>query len=268
MKLRLEITLMVLLASTTGCMTTHTLNARLQQIKGEHNVTVRADNPLSRCYLFGYLPGLLDRIDADLDKCPQYFKDNIGPVLIQETFLDNPSTYPLAFMVRGYVDLGEQAEGFPIHIKNRSLFEKALLWAPRDGELFLHEATHSFEANVRADNRGRWEEFKRQFDTAQRGPYGGITALLGFALVPPLAYVRPPGVASFYGWVDHWEDVAETHCYLRRHGGDVEILKTQDKILYSKCQIVGELTRGNAIREEYLAKRIEDSGDVLERSAD
>ena len=108
-------------ALTTGCMTRQGLNARLEQLREEHNVVVRAGNPLSRCYLFGYLPGLLDRIDADLDQSPQYFKDNLGPLLIEEMFADNPRTYPAPFLMRGYVDLLDREQGFPIHIKNRSL---------------------------------------------------------------------------------------------------------------------------------------------------
>ncbi len=264
MGLRLAITLTALLPLTAGCMTRHALDVRLRQIKEEHNVTVRADNPLSRCYLFGYLPGLLHRIDADLDKCPQYFKDNLGPLFIEETFADNPPTYPTPIMVRGYVDLRDTARNFPVHIKNRSLLEKVLLWGPRDGELFLHEATHSFEANVRARNGAYWLEFKKQFDDAQSMPHAGIGALLAYALIPPLCYVRPPGMASFYGWINHWEDVAETHCYLRRHDNNVEFLRRRDKTFYNKCQIVQQLTTGKRIRGEWLAKRTEESGSVLE----
>jgi len=228
-------------------MTRGSLNARLQEIEREHNVTVRADNPLSRCYLFGYLPGLLDRIDADLDKCPQYFKDNLGPVIIEESFADNPATYPLPFMLRGYVDLADREERFPIHIKNRSLLERAILLAPRDGELFLHEATHSFEANVWAYEPGRWARFGERFDGAQPRAYGGAGAALAFTFVPPLAFVRPRGMPSFYGWLNHWEDVAETHCLLRRHDGDVEFLATSDGALYEKCRIVRAFLAGEDV---------------------
>ena len=77
MRLSLIVAAAVLCGLSTGCMTRRSLNARLQAIKDVHGVTVTANNPLSRCYLFGYLPGLLNRIDADLAKCPQYFKDNL-----------------------------------------------------------------------------------------------------------------------------------------------------------------------------------------------
>jgi len=137
------------LAGLTGCMSTQALDSRIQQIKRKHNVTVRAENPLSRCYLFGYLPGLLDRIDRDLDSCPQYFKENIGPVIIEENFADNflrkPALLPFSAFIAGYVDETEAGERFPIHIKNRSLLERALFILPREGEKSLHEATHSFE---------------------------------------------------------------------------------------------------------------------------
>ena len=199
MRVRLVVSLTALLALGSGCMTSASLSARLHEIKRDHNVTVRADNPLSRCYLFGYLPGLLDRIDADLDRCPQHFKENLGPVIIEEGFIDNPATYPLPFLLRGYVDLADREKRFPIHIKNRSLLERVLLLAPRDGELFLHEATHSFEANVWAHEPERWARFGKRFDGAQPRAYGGTGAALAFAVLPPLAFLRPRGMPSFYG---------------------------------------------------------------------
>ena len=247
MALRTGTALIPLVASLwlmAGCMTTDALNARVGQIKQKHNVTIRADNPLSRCYLFGYLPGLLNRMDSDLDKCPKYFKDNMGLVLIEETFLDNPSTYPLSPLIRGYVDLDEEEKRFPIHIRNRSLLEKLLFGLPGDGELFLHEATHSFEANVSVRNTLYWREFKARFDNAQSRSHGGVVAMLGFMLLPPLRYVRPQGMASFYGWMNRDEDVAETHCYLRRHDNNVEFLRKRDKALYDKCRILDQFVSG------------------------
>jgi len=232
----------------SGCMTTQALSTRIELLKQKHNVTVKADNPLSRCYLFGYLPGLLNRIDKDLDKCPQYFKDNIGPILIEESFADNPAAYPIPFWVRGYVDPAEYERRFPIHIKNRSLLEKLVFPAPRDGELFLHEATHSFEFNMAAFNTGYWKEFLAQFDASQSTSHGGIAAMFGYALFPPLGWMRPHGMPSFYGWVNHWEDVAETHCYLRRHG-DVDFLSSRDKALYDKCRLVDAFTKGETLGE-------------------
>ncbi len=260
--------LIILLASLTGCMTTRSLNERLEQIREEHHVTVRADNPLSRCYLFGYLPGLLDRIDADLDKCPQYFKDNIGPVFIEETFADNPETYPVSLLLAGYVDLRDEADNFPIHIKNRSILERLLLESPRPNELFLHEASHSFEANVRAHDRPYWEDFKRHFDDAQSIRHGGMPALLAYAFIPLLGSVRPPGMASYRGWINHWEDVAETNCYLRKHDNDVDFLKRRDETLYNKCQIVRDFTSGKEMPKEPFADRVEESESVSEGMED
>ena len=129
-----------------------------------------------------------------------------------------------------------------------------LLWAPRERDLFLHEATHSFEANVWASDREYLEQFKKQFDDAQPVRYGGIAAAAGFALLPPLAYLRRPGMASFYAWVDHWEDVAETHCYLRRHNRRVEFLRTRDEALYKKCRILDRFIRGEALAGEATGK--------------
>ena len=72
--------------------------------------------------------------------------------------------------------------------------------------------------------------------------------MFGYTLLPPLGWIRPRGMPSFYVWVNHWEDVAETHCYLRRHG-DVDFLRSKDKALYDKCRIIDTFTKGEAIRE-------------------
>lgn len=59
---------------SVGCMSTSKLDARIQEIRQKHSVEIRAENPLSRCYLFGYLPGLLNRIDEDLgSEAVKYF---------------------------------------------------------------------------------------------------------------------------------------------------------------------------------------------------
>lgn len=107
----------------TGCASVQDINNKVSLIEQKHNVIVKAQ--CSRSYLSGDILGLLDQIDKDLDKCPQYFKDNIGQVVIEESFLDNPKTYPFSLLIRGYVHIDEP--GFPIHIKNRSLIEKILL---------------------------------------------------------------------------------------------------------------------------------------------
>ena len=49
---------------------------------------------------------------------------------------------------------------------------------------------------------------------------------------------------SLYGWMDHFEDFAETHCYLARHGGDVEFLREGDPVLYAKCQAARRFIAG------------------------
>ena len=135
--------LCVLVAFGGGCASAAGIRARIDGIQQKHAVTIRADNPLSRCYLFGNLPGLLDRIDRELERAPPFFKGNLGPIIIEETFIDNPATYPFPCFVRGYVDPGEEKERFPVHIKNRSVLEKVVFFAPRDGAVsYTHLRAH------------------------------------------------------------------------------------------------------------------------------
>jgi len=51
--------------------------------------------------------------------------------------------------------------------------------------------------------------------------------------------------------MDHFEDFAETHCYLARHGGDVEFLREGDPVLYAKCQAA----RGTVSSEGQVVSR-------------
>ena len=49
---------------------------------------------------------------------------------------------------------------------------------------------------------------------------------------------------SLYGWLNHFEDFAETHCYMARYGGDVEFLRQSDLALFKKCKAVERLLSG------------------------
>ena len=238
--------LILLLLFTSGCMSQQALDARIGAIEQKHSVTIKADNGLSRCGLFGDLSGLLDQIDKDLDKCPDYFKSRIGPIVIEEFFSDNPNAYPFPFLLMGYVNIKEK--DWPIHVKNRSLLEKILLWAPRDKEVFLHEASHSFEFNMGTNFYDEWLAFYKDFG-GEIGNYGGIATSLVLCALPPVGYLRPAGMPTFYGSVSHFEDFAETHCYLRRHG-DIEFLKTKDRRLYEKCKALEKLVNGE-YRKKY-----------------
>jgi hypothetical protein len=237
------------MALSAGCTSAQAVQRRLEAIEQRHGVKVVAGNPLSRCYLFGNLPGLLDRIDRDLAEQPQFFKENLGPIIIQETFLDNPATYPFPFLVRGYVDPKEQDARFPVHIKNRSLLERLVFFAPRNGELFLHEASHSFEFNVYTFHPEKWRAFFQEFEEAGGPLYlpryaGAIVFTSVVSLVPPVGYLRVPGMPSIYACLNHFEDFAVTSCYLARHGGNVEFLKESDAALLGKCRAVQRLLAG------------------------
>jgi len=240
----------------TGCISTHALNTKIQKIEQKHNVIVKAGNPLSRCCLFGDISGLLDMIDKDLEKCPPYFKDHIGPVVIEESFADNLEIFPLSGFLRGYVYINEKQQRFPVHIKNRSLIEKVLFFAPKDEDVFLHEASHSFEFNVQAQSNAEWERFYYAFNAAQTKAYDGIFPRLLFLSVPVAGYLRPAGMASLYGASNHLEDSAETHCYLRKHNNNVEFLKKKDPVLYKKCRIAEKFVNGEygTERQNKLAK--------------
>ena len=231
-------------ACLTGCISSQVLETKLQQIEKEHNVIVKVDNPLSRCCLFGDICGLLDRIDENLQKCPVYFKENLGPIIIEESFTDNLEVYPAGVFLRSYVYIEEKTQHFPMHIKNYSLLEKILFFAPNDEEIFLHEATHSFEFNVQAKSNKEWASFYKQFNGAQTKPYNNIIPAIVFFAVPPAGYLRPATMPSLYGACNHLEDSAKTHCYLRRHNGNVEFLKEKDPTLYKKCKIVEKFTEG------------------------
>jgi len=89
-------------------------------------------------------------------------------------------------------------------------------------------------------------KFYTEFEKAQKIPYGGTPAALAFSLMPPLGFIRPSTMPSWYGWTNHWEDVAETHCYLRKHNGDVDPKK--DQVLYEKCRIIDRFIRGEFSR--------------------
>ena len=247
---RVKLIVCVLLVSSGGCASARTVEARINNIWEKHAVSVRADNPLSRCYLFGNLLGLLDRIDRELERTPQFFRDNIGPIIIEETFIDNLKVYPFPFLIRGYVDANDETERFAVHIKNRSLLEKTMLFAPRDGELFRHEASHSFQFNVvYAKHRELWLSFLEEFEGSGGSSYlprhvGPVIYCSIASLLPPLGYIRVRGMPSLYGCLNHPEDFAETHCYLARYGGDVAFLSDSDPTLFRKCKAVEKLLRG------------------------
>ena len=231
----------IVLFALTGCVSQQVVSTKLQDIMDKHGVIVKVENPMSRFALSGNLVALLEQIDADLEKCPQFFKANIGPVIIEESFIDNANAWPLPMGMRGYVSVKEENQRFPVHIKNRSLMEKTLLFAPRDDELFLHEASHSFEFNVGTHKYEQWLRFYNEFGGSSNNEYGGIVASL-ITMALPLPPGAPDGYASFYASVNHLEDFAETHCYLRRH--DIEQIKEKDPVLYQKCKAVEKFVAG------------------------
>jgi len=249
---RVKLGLLGLLLSfgLAGCMSTQKLDDLTRKIREKHGVEVVAKNPLSRTYLFGNLPGLLNRIDKDLEKCPEYFKENLGSVMIEEWFFDNLDVYKEIYppiLLRGYVNPDATDKRYPIHIKNRSLIEKILLFGPRDSELFSHEAAHSFAFNAIQDKyvaerfATDWVNSGVNSGEPPHFPYaikGAFYIIIG-SVFPPVLYIRTKGVASLWGLVHPLEDMAETHCYLLRHNTDEKFwrkLEKKDKVFYKKCK--------------------------------
>jgi hypothetical protein len=202
---------------------------RLAEIERKHGVEIEIksfSNQSGLCELLGI-------IDKDLEICPKYFKENIGPIFIEKSF-DELGVEGM--FLAGYVDGTDIWENYPIHIKNRSVLEKVLFPVPREKDVFLHEASHSFELNIK-DISDKWEAFCKEFSEAQTRKYSE-TAFLIRTFLPEL--IRPDSMPSVYGSANHYEDFAETNCYLRRN--NIELIKDKDPTLYKKCKIVERFT--------------------------
>ena len=215
-----------LLSFVCGCASNCNLTQQIVEIEKKHNVTITVDSSSNQ----GGVCKLLNIIDRDLEKCSQYFKNNLGPIFIEDSF--DELGFKGRFLI-GYVDGADFWNRHPIHIKNRSLFDKILFCTPRENDVFLHEASHSFEFNIKAEISGKWDRFYEEFGRVQGRKYNK-GALYVQALVP--ADLRPASMSSLYGSADHFEDFAETHCYLKRN--NIERIKDKDVNLYRKCKIV------------------------------
>jgi hypothetical protein len=206
-----------------------TIRERLVEIERKHGVEIEIksfSNKSGLCELLGI-------IDKDLEICPQYFKENIGPIFIEKSFDELGIE---GMFLAGYVDAADIWENYPVHVKNRSVLEKVLFPVPREKDVFLHEASHSFELNIK-DISDKWEVFCKEFNEAQTRKYSE-TAFLSRTFLPEL--IRPDSMPSVYGSANHYEDFAETHCYLRRN--NIELIKDKDPTLYKKCKIVERFT--------------------------
>jgi hypothetical protein len=211
-----------------------TMLGRLAEIEHKHGVVIEIKPPLLFAKQNRGVCELLGIIDKDLEICPPYFKDNIGPILIEKSF--DELGFEGMFLV-GYVNVADTQRDYPIHIKNRSLLEKILLPVPRENNVFLHEASHSFELNIKDDNSDKWEAFYKEFDGVQAEDYSE-TVFLSQTSLTELS--RPASMPGFNSGVNHFEDFAETHCYLRRN--NIELIKDKDPTLYRKCKIVERFT--------------------------
>jgi hypothetical protein len=200
---------------------------RLAEIEHKHGVVIEvkdSSNQRGVCELLGI-------IDKDLEICPPYFKDNIGPILIEKSF-DELGIEGIS--LAGYVNMADTQRDYPIHIKNRSLLEKILFPVTRENNVFLHEASHSFELNIKDNFSDEWEAFYKKFDGVQAEDYSKIVLLSRTFLTGPVS------MSSSNDGVNHFEDFAETHCYLRRN--NIELIKDKNPTLYRKCKIVERFT--------------------------
>ena len=217
-------TAVALLLLVSGCTSTYCITPRINEIEKKHNVTITVNSSSNQAGVCD----LLDRIDKDLEICPKYFKENIGPIIIEDSF--DEIGLKGVFLI-GYVDSADFWDDYPIHIKNRSILEKILFFTPREKDVFLHEASHSFELNLKAEISNKWQRFYEEFNRVQVREYDSAV-LLWHALLPITP--KPHSMPSFYSGANHFEDFAETHCYLRRN--NIELIK--DPALYKKCKIV------------------------------
>lgn len=218
----------------SGCACNQNLTTYPAEIEQRHGVVIEIKPPLLFAKQNRGVCKLLEIIDKDLEKCPQYFKDNIGPIFIERSFNE---LGPQGVFLAGYVDSGDIWENYPIHIKSRSALEKVLLPVPREDEVFLHEASHSFELNIKDDISDKWDAFYKEFNEVQTGEYGD-TVYLSRTFLPELP--RLVSMPSVHSSVNHFEDFAQTHCYLRRN--NMELIKDKYPILYNKCKIVERFT--------------------------
>ncbi|MCK5000237.1 MAG: hypothetical protein KAS23_11905 [Anaerohalosphaera sp.] len=215
-----------LLVFVCGCAPEYNISQKVIEIEKKHNVTIDVESTSNQ----NGVCKLLDIIDEDLEGSPRHFIDNLGPIIIEDSFDEVGSGGSLML---GYVDEADYWNRFPIHIKNRSPLGKILSFTPRANDVFLHEASHSYEFNIKSEISGEWEKFYEEFESVQVREYN-TGALYVRALLPVAP--RPAAMPSLYGSINHNEDFAETHCYLRRN--DIEQIKETDPILYKKCKIV------------------------------
>lgn len=221
---------LILALLLSGCACNQNLTTRLAEIEQRHGVVINIKDSSNQ----NDLCKLLKIIDNDLEKCPQYFKDNIGPIFIERSFNE---IGPQGVLLAGYVDSGDIWENYPIHIKNRSAIEKALFPILREEQVFLHEASHSFELNIKDDISDRWDAFYKEFSAVQTKEYSETTFLCRAFLPESPRLISMSNVCDS---VDHYEDFAETHCFLRRN--NIELIKDKYPVLYKKCKLVERFT--------------------------
>ncbi|MDD5458221.1 MAG: hypothetical protein PHF37_02370 [Phycisphaerae bacterium] len=208
-----------------GCVNRQVILEKALRVEKVHSVVINVDKSAYN----SETAAMLDRIDKELRLCPAYFKCNIGSIQI--------SCKGFAPFVTGFVNPDEP--GWPIHLKSRSPVEKLLVWS-NDRNLLLHEASHSFEMRMGKTQYGQWFRFYNEFGNGVEKINFG--AMLAKMIIPFADNVKPKGYVSLYACTNHFEDFAETHCYIRRN--DIEKLKNKDIILYRKCKAVERLTSG------------------------
>jgi hypothetical protein len=219
---------------------------RLAEIEHKHGVVIEIkdfSNQRGLCEL-------LEIIEKDLEICPQYFKDNIGPILIEKSF--NELSSKGIFLV-GYVNMADTREGYPVHIKSRSVLEKVLFPVPRENNVFLHKASHSFELNIKDENGDKKRLDWKAFCGAQAEDCNE-TGFLGQPLLSESS--KPASMSNVYGGTNHFEDFAEPHCYLRRN--NIELIKDKYPTLYRKCKLVERFTdpRNTSARADSFGTQI------------
>lgn len=237
------------LSANIGCISKQKLDDRVIGIKQEHGVTVKADNPLLRSLILHNTLAYLTKVDDVLDDCHENFKTYANIIHLDDNFLfnrhirSNPLVWPLALMVRGYVD-DKDSPDFPAHLKDPSLPERAFFYAPfqkTDREVILEELTHSYTAKREKDDPNELKKFYDDLESVRKKHYGGALSALAYMAT---------GVRDFYKNSNIHEYIAEIHILLWKNDYNVDYLKENHPKLHEECEIVKKFVTGGYLQDK------------------
>lgn len=250
-----------LLLNTLGCqsMSQQALDERIQNIQQEHNITVKAESSSLRTSFLHDLPKFMDTIDKVFDKIPyKYFEEMVGPIWIEESFLDNID-YPFVALTFGYVNVHSEKEaklGFPLHVRDRSIIEKIMLPSEKVELMIVDELTLSFIANMYINDPNGLNNFVNDFVPLRDRYYETyVGKMLSFALNVSTSMFT----TYFHERGSRGEYVSMLHKRMYTNGYDFEVLKQKfkDPIIHQEFLLLDKLFSGG-----HSTKPIEVKGPV------